>query len=201
MKTIAEFAIRRRWFVIAGWIVFVVGVQGIAAAMGGSAYKDTFSLPHTETATVANLLKHAGQDNQNGASGTMVIKNTNNAAFSGAPPQLQPALAKLCTSGDRVALIATPWQSIHCSDPSATGAGNPKLLNTANGSNTALVTITWQSNHYDQTLFKNVYESLKSLRSPSLQVEFTGNAFAGIGPAPVSVRSQRFRATTPAASP
>ena len=181
MKTIAEFAIRRRWFVIAGWIVFVVGVQGIAAAMGGSAYKDTFSLPHTETATVANLLKHAGQDNQNGASGTMVIKNTNNAAFSGAPPQLQPALAKLCTSGDRVALIATPWQSIHCSDPSATGAGNPKLLNTANGSNTALVTITWQSNHYDQTLFKNVYESLKSLRSPSLQVEFTGNAFAGIG--------------------
>jgi len=181
MKTIAEFAIRRRWFVIAGWLVLMIGAQGIAAAMGGSAYKDTFSLPHTETATVANLLKNAGQDNQNGASGTMVIKNTNNAAFSGAPPQLQPALAKLCTSGDRVALISTPWQSIHCSNPGAVGAGNPKLLNTAHGSNTALVTITWQSNHYDQTLFKNVYESLKSLRSSSLQVEFTGNAFAGIG--------------------
>ena len=181
MKTIAEFAIRRRWFVIAGWIVLVIGVQAIAAAMGGAAYKDTFSLPHTETATVANLLKNAGQDNQNGASGTMVIKNTNNAAFSGAPPQLQPALAKLCTSGDRVALISTPWQSIHCSNSSAVGPGNPKLLNTARGSNTALVTITWQSNHYDQTLFKNVYESLKSLRSTSLQVEFTGNAFAGIG--------------------
>ena len=181
MKTIAEFAIRRRWFVIAGWLVLMIGAQGIAAAMGGSAYKDTFSLPHTETATVANLLKNAGQDNQNGASGTMVIKNTNNAAFSGAPPQLQPALAKLCTSGDRVALISTPWQSIRCSNPGAVGAGNPKLLNTAHGSNTALVTITWQSNHYDQTLFKNVYESLKSLRSSSLQVEFTGNAFAGIG--------------------
>ena len=181
MKTIAEFAIRRRWFVIAGWLVLMIGAQGIAAAMGGSAYKDTFSLPHTETATVANLLKNAGQDNQNGASGTMVIKNKNNAAFSGAPPQLQPALAKLCTSGDRVALISTPWQSIHCSNPGAVGAGNPKLLNTAHGSNTALVTITWQSNHYDQTLFKNVYESLKSLRSSSLQVEFTGNAFAGIG--------------------
>src|SRR5215471_20993198 len=148
MKTIAEFAIRRRWFVIAGWLVLMIGAQGIAAAMGGSAYKDTFSLPHTETATVANLLKNAGQDNQNGASGTMVIKNTNNAAFSGAPPQLQPALAKLCASGDRVALISTPWQSIHCSNPGAVGAGNPKLLNTAHGSNTALVNITWQSNHY-----------------------------------------------------
>jgi putative drug exporter of the RND superfamily len=181
MKTLAEFAIRRRWFVIAGWIVLVIAAQGIAAAMGGAAYKDTFSLPHTETAAVANLLKDAGQDNQTGASGTVVIKNTNNAAFTGAPPQLQPALAKLCTSGDRVALISTPWQSIKCSNPDAVGPGNPKLLNSARGSDTALVTITWQSNLYDQTLFKNVYESLKSLRSSSLQVEFTGNAFAGIG--------------------
>jgi RND superfamily putative drug exporter len=181
MKTLAEFAIRRRWFVIAGWIVLVIAVQGIAAAMGGAAYKDTFSLPHTETATVANLLKDAGQDNRNGASGTVVIKNTNNAAFTGAPPQLQPALAKVCTSGDHVALISTPWQSISCSTPGAVGPGNPKLLNSARGSDTALVTITWQSNRYDQTLFKNVYESLKSLRSSSLQVEFTGNAFAGIG--------------------
>ncbi|MBO0883846.1 MAG: MMPL family transporter, partial [Mycobacterium sp.] len=49
------------------------------------------------------------------------------------------------------------------------------------GSNTGLITITWQSNRYDQTLFNNVYESLKPLRSSSLQVEFTGNAFAAIG--------------------
>ncbi|HEY2271669.1 MAG TPA: hypothetical protein VGH30_02765, partial [Jatrophihabitantaceae bacterium] len=64
MKTLAEFAIRRRWFVIVGWLVLVVAAQGIASAMGGAAYKDTFSLPHTETATVANLLKNAGLDNQ-----------------------------------------------------------------------------------------------------------------------------------------
>jgi RND superfamily putative drug exporter len=181
MKTIAEFAIRRRWFIIAGWIVLVIAAQGIASAMGGAAYKDTFSLPHTETATVANLLKHAGLDNRNGVSGTVVIKNTNNQAFSGAPPQLQPALTKVCTSGAHVALISTPWQSIDCSHPGAATAGDPRLLNTARGSNTALITISWQSNRYDQTLFNKVYESLKSLRSPSLQVEFTGNAFAGIG--------------------
>jgi len=181
MKSLAEFAIRRRWFVVAGWIVLIIVVQGIALAMGGPAYKDTFSLPHTETATVANLLKHAGLDNQNGVSGTVVVKNTNNAPFTSAPPQLQPALVKLCTSGDHVAFITTPWQSINCANAGAVSAGSPKLLNTARGSNTALVTITWQSNHYDQTLFSNVYESLKSLRTSSLQVEFTGNAFAAIG--------------------
>ena len=43
------------------------------------------------------------------------------------------------------------------------------------------MTISWQSDHFDQTLFKNVYDSLKTLRSSTLQVEFTGNAFAGIG--------------------
>jgi RND superfamily putative drug exporter len=181
MKTIAEFAIRRRWFVIAGWVVLIVAAQGIASAMGGAAYKDTFSLPHTETAAVATLLKDAGLSDRNGVTGTVVVKNNNDAAFAAAPPQLQPALLKLCGAGDHVALIATPWQSIDCSHGGAVSAGNAKLLNAARGSNTALITITWASNHYEPNSFKDVYDSLKSLRSPALQVEFTGNAFAGIG--------------------
>ena len=85
MKALAEFAIRRRWWVIAGWITFIVAAQGIAGAMGGAAYKDTFSLPHTETATVATLLKDAGLSNQNGVTGTVVVRNTDGAAFTGAP--------------------------------------------------------------------------------------------------------------------
>ncbi|HEY8300460.1 MAG TPA: efflux RND transporter permease subunit [Jatrophihabitans sp.] len=181
MKTIAEFAIRRRWFVIAGWLVLILAAQVIAGAMGGAAYKDTFSLPNTETASVAKLLKSAGLDNRNGVTGTMVVRNRDGSQFVGAPAPLKPALVKVCTSGNHVALISTPWQSIDCSHPDAVGAGNPKLLNTARGSNTALVTISWQSNHFDQTLFMNVYKALQSLRSSELQVEFTGNAFAGIG--------------------
>ena len=85
MKALAEFAIRRRWWVIAGWIALIIVAQGIAGAMGGAAYKDTFSLPHTETATVARLLKDAGLSNQNGVTGTVVVRNTDGAAFTGAP--------------------------------------------------------------------------------------------------------------------
>jgi RND superfamily putative drug exporter len=180
LKTVAEFAIRRRWFVLVGWIAVVILAQGIASALGGSAYHDTFSLPHTETASVAKLLKNAGLDNQNGVSGTVVLKDKR-GTFTAPPPQLEPALTKLCTSGDRVVLIASPWQSIDCSKGAAKSAGDPKLLNTARGSTTALVRITWQSNHFDQALFTHVYDSLKSLRSGSLQVEFTGTAFSGIG--------------------
>ncbi|ABW13043.1 MMPL domain protein [Parafrankia sp. EAN1pec] len=180
MKRIAELAVRRRWFVVVGWVVFIVAVQGIAGAMGGASYKDTFSLPHTETASVAKLLEDAGLNNQNGAPGTVVIKNES-GTLTEPPPKLKPALAEVCASGNHVALIASPWESIDCSKSDAEAPGNPQLLNSARGSTTALVTITWENDHYDAELFKNVYDQLKTLRSDSLQVEFTGNAFTGIG--------------------
>jgi len=180
VKGIAEFAVRRRWFVVAGWIAFVVVVQIIAGAMGGASYKDTFSLPHTETASVSDLLKDAGLNNQNGASGTAVLKNKS-GAFTAPPAQLQPTLTKLCAAGDRVAMIATPWQAIDCSKATDAGPGDPTLLNSAKGSTTALVTVTWEDGYYDAELFKGAYDELKTLRSDQLQVEFTGDAFQGIG--------------------
>ncbi|CAO5191781.1 putative drug exporter of the RND superfamily [Frankia sp. AiPs1] len=180
MKTIAEFAIRRRWLVIVGWLVVIVAAQGIAGAMGGSAYKDTFSLPHTETAKVADLLKAGNLDNRNGAVGTVVLKSRNGDLKS-EPSAVKPALIDLCASRDHVAFIATPWQSISCAESDKPTAGNPQLLNTARGSTTALVSITWENNHYEPELFKNAYDSLKKLDSNSLQAEFTGNAFSGIG--------------------
>ena len=181
MKAIANFAVRRRWLVVVGWIVLIIAAQGIAHAMGGSAYKDTYSLPNTETATVANLLKQAGLGDQNGVSGTVVIKNTDNAAFTAAPAGLEPALQKLCTSGNYVVLISSPWQSINCATPAARGPGDPELLNSGDGSDTALVVIQWADNHFEPSIFQNVYDSLKPLSSPALEVEFTGNAFAAVG--------------------
>ena len=148
MKTVANFAVKHRWWVIAGWLVFIVVAQGIAGALGGPSYKDTFSLPHTETAAVANVLKSAGLADQNGATGTVVLK-AKTGTLTAAPANLEPALVKLCTSGNEVAVVRTPWQSIDCSKGGTTGAGDPKLLNTANGSTTGLVNITWVSNHYD----------------------------------------------------
>ncbi|GAB2460818.1 MMPL family transporter [Jatrophihabitans fulvus] len=179
MKTIAEFAIRRRWLVLVGWLVLIVAVQGLASAAGGASYKDTFSLPDTETATVTQLLKDAKLENQTGASGTMVLKNEK-GAFTGAPASLSPALSKLCDAKIDVTLIATPWRSYSCAD-GKTGPGNPKLLNSGKDSSTALAIITWKSGQYDQSEFKKAYEQLKSLGTADLRVEFTGQAFQGIG--------------------
>ncbi len=182
MQKLARLAIQRRWLVIVAWLAFIVLAQGISASLGGANYKDTFSLPHTETASVAKVLKNAGLDSQNGASGTVVLK-AKTGSLQQAPPDLGATLAKLCTSGNQVATIRTPWQAIDCTKNGATSPGDQKLLNTDKGSTTGLVNITWRSNHYDQKLFTNVYDALKTLRSDNLQVEFTGNAFQNIGQA------------------
>jgi len=180
VEALAKFAVKRRWWVIGGWVLFIVLAQGIAGALGGASYKDTFSLPHTETAAVAKVLKNAGLANQNGATGTVVLK-AKTGTLASAPSAVEPALVKLCTAGHEVAAIRTPWQSIDCTKSAVVTAGDPKLLNTAKGSTTGLVDITWTSNHYDLKLFTGVFTDLETLRSSSLQVEFTGNAFQNEG--------------------
>jgi RND superfamily putative drug exporter len=182
MKTLANFAVKNRWLVVAGWIAFIVVAQGISGALGGPNYKDTFSLPHTETASVTKVLKSADLANQSGATGTVVLK-AKTGTLATAPPALAPALIKLCSAGHDVAGITTPWQTVDCTKNAGVTAGDPKLLNTANGSTTGLVDITWINNHYDLKLFTGVYNDLKTLRSSTLQVEFTGNAFQGVGQA------------------
>src|SRR6266496_5992330 len=182
MQKLARLAIQRRWLVIVAWLAFIVLAQGISASLGGANYKDTFSLPHTETASVAKVLKNAGLDSQTGATGTVVLK-AKSGTLPTEPAALEPALVKLCTSGNKVATIRTPWQAIDCTKNGAISPGDQKLLNTDKGSTTGLVNITWRSNHYDQKLFTNVYDALKTLRSDNLQVEFTGNAFQNIGQA------------------
>ena len=63
MQTLARFAVSRRWLVVAAWIAFIVTVQVLLSGAGGSAYKDDFKLPHTETDTVAQLLTASGLNN------------------------------------------------------------------------------------------------------------------------------------------
>ena len=180
MQKLARLAIQRRWLVIGAWLAFIVLAQGISGALGGANYKDTFSLPHTETASVAKVLKNAGLDNQNGATGTVVLKAKTGTSQS-APAGLAPALRQAVHVGQPGQHDSHSLAVDRLHQGGATTAGDPKLLNTAKGSTTGLVNITWTSNHYDQKLFTNVFNELKNLRSDALQVEFTGNAFQTIG--------------------
>ncbi|MDT4894576.1 MAG: hypothetical protein QOE97_3611 [Pseudonocardiales bacterium] len=181
MQTLARFAVHRRWFVIIGWIVFIVGAQFVASAAGGSTYKDVFTLPHTETQKVLDLLKANGQQSQTGQAGTVVVHARTGALDLTTPPaKLVPALQTLCGGGDHVATIASPWASIAC-DAAGTGAsrpGVPSLL--SSDRSTALVDIGWQGNQNALKNFTGVHDALRGLNDASTQYEFTGQAFENL---------------------
>ena len=174
MKTIARFAIDKRWYVIAGWIAFVALTQIITGGLGGSAYKDTFSLPGTETDKVVHLLDKAGHADQNGAirPGLSCTRGQGHWRRSRpGPTALSPPCAQ---STSEWSAWRPHGETVTCADGrTVTGAGQPTLLSA--DKTIAIADVTWKSANYDQKLFDGVYDQLSTLRSDALQVEFTGD--------------------------
>jgi RND superfamily putative drug exporter len=201
MQTIARFAVRRRWWVVGGWIAFIVLTQVVLGALGGSSYKDDFKLPHTETETVAKLLNSSGLDSQNGASGTMVL-HVNGGTVADAAGRVQPALRQLCSAGLGIGSVTSPYGPVTCGAASggaasggASGGGSGSGAGGSGGSDapgsvvTALVSadktigladINWTSPQPSIADITAVHDKLASLNGGNLQVEFTGNAFQAL---------------------
>jgi RND superfamily putative drug exporter len=190
MQTLARVAIRHRWWVIGMWLAFIAVAQLLAGAVGGATYKNVFTLPHTETQTVLDLLKASGQGGQAGQAGTVVVHaRTGELSATTPPAKLLPALRGLCDDGDHVAVMRSPWGTVNCAadgssqfvatTPSA-GQLNP-LMSTDD--RTALVAVTWQVNENDVGNFTGVYDSLDPLNGESVQYEFTGTAFSNLADA------------------
>ncbi len=155
--------------------------QGISGALGGPAYKDTFSLPHTETASVAKVLKNAGLAEPERRDRHRRLEGQDRGAH------LRASDGR--TRIDCVVLLRQPGRR----HPHAVAVDRLHEERRSHRRRSEAAqhcrridhriwsSITWTSNHYDQRLFKGVFDDLKTLRSSTLQVEFTGNAFQGQG--------------------
>ena len=56
MKSLARFAVRHRWYVLIVWILLFVGISAVSSSVG-SAYKNNFSLPNTNSILATKLLQ------------------------------------------------------------------------------------------------------------------------------------------------
>jgi RND superfamily putative drug exporter len=183
MQTLASFAIRRRWWVVAAWVIGIIAVQALSSAAGGAKYKDTFQLPHTETQTVSNLLKGAHLDAENFPSGTVVL-GAKQGTLASEPASLAPALATLCSDpAYHVSGVVTPWTTITCATGRATSAATPPArgadLIDAN-KDVAIVNVEFNLVQPGVAPPQKVYDTLKKLNSDSLEVAFTGNSFSAL---------------------
>ncbi|MCW2493422.1 MAG: putative integral rane export protein, partial [Frankiales bacterium] len=185
MQTIARFAVRRRWWVVAGWIAFIIGTQLLLSGLGGSNYKDDFKLPHTETDTVSKLLTRAGLDSRNGASGTMVL-HPRSGSVADYASTVQPALQKLCASNLGIASINSPYGVITCSSAaggsSGSGAGSAatQAALISQDKTVGIVEINWTAVNPNIANVQKVHDQLAPVGSDKLQVEFTGTAFEAL---------------------
>jgi RND superfamily putative drug exporter len=181
MQTLGRFAARYRWYVVAGWIVLIIGIQALASAAGGASYKDVFTLPHTETQTVLDLLKANGQSSSAGQVGTVVVHAKTGTLDPASPPaRLMTTLGNLCADGDHVASAVSPWGSVNCADPSPSVApppstGHSPYLSTDN--TVGLITVTWQYNQNDIGNFIGVHDKIAPLATANVGYEFTGGGF------------------------
>src|SRR5262249_28051210 len=64
---------RRRWAVLGGWVVVLVGLVVLNATVGGK-YLDRFELPGSESQAATDLLASHGFDARTGASGQLVFR-------------------------------------------------------------------------------------------------------------------------------
>ena len=180
MDRLARLAVRRRWYVVGGWILFIVGVQAVLAGLGGSNYRDDFKLPRTETQTVAELLSAAGLDSQNGASGTMVL-HARAGTIADYAARVQPALRELCGGGFGIASANSPYGPISCGSAAGAGSGGADpaaaAAQVSKDGTIAVVDLNWAEQQPTIAQITGVHDDLTALNSADLQVEFTGNAF------------------------
>ena len=75
MKSLARFAVRRRWVMLAIWLVAAIGINAAAQNLG-SAYSNSFSLPGTNSIHALNLLESAQVRGAAGDTGEIVFHAT-----------------------------------------------------------------------------------------------------------------------------
>ncbi len=73
LTRLARTSYRRRWAVLGGWVVVLVGLVVLNATVGGK-YLDKFALPGSESQAAVDLLASHGFDARTGASGQLVFQ-------------------------------------------------------------------------------------------------------------------------------
>src|SRR5689334_5117189 len=73
MRGLAEFCYSRRWFVLVGWILLLVGLYGLSVALGGK-FRTEFELPNSESARALQLMEERGSTSRTGFSGQVVFE-------------------------------------------------------------------------------------------------------------------------------
>src|SRR5215208_545321 len=163
MQALARWCFRRKWIVLAIWVVSLFVLGGLSASVG-SGYTDSFSLPGTESTTALNLLT----DNFNSES-----TDTNQAVFAAddvtdpaTKARIEETLKKI-EDGPHVERVDSPF---------AEGAGDRQI---AKNGKVAFANVHMDGEQPIADVPKSAYEKLiataEGARGDGLRVELGGS--------------------------
>ena len=161
MKSLARLSFRRRWIVLALWIVLFLGIN-VAASSLGSAYSNSFSLPGTNS-THALALLQSGFQSKAGDVDQIVFQATSGTIASH-QQQIDSVVAKISKLPD-VANVVSPF------------AGGPFQIDKDGKIAYAVVYFAKSAHKLTNPKIKAVETVGATARSSSLNVQFGGDAF------------------------
>ncbi|NUP40094.1 MAG: MMPL family transporter [Streptomyces sp.] len=167
VAALARWCFRHKWLVILLWVAALLGV-GTAGKIAGNTYSNVFSLPHTESAKVLDLLDQAVHD-QSGEADTVVWHvESGSVNDPSVRARIAPMLDKIRHQKD-VGQVASPY------DP----AGARQI---SKDGRTAYARVTYDvlGSKLSEAQVHDLVDTAHAARADGLKVEVGGNIVAQI---------------------
>src|SRR5664280_308438 len=165
MQSVARFAYRRRWLILALWIVLFLGMNALSQSFG-TAYADTFNLPGTNSTHALSLLQHNFKA-KSGDVDEIVFQATSGTIASHKAAIL--AMDKRVANVSSVASVISPFVG-----GSFQTSKNDKIA-------FSVVYFFKQGYKLKSAQIQPVENAGITARSSTLNVQFAGNAFEQLG--------------------
>jgi putative drug exporter of the RND superfamily len=174
MASLARWCFRHRLVVVGLWLGLLIGL-GVVTASAGTRYSNAFTLPGTDSSKALSLLS-ANFHGQAGDVDTVVIRTSTGSVTDPSVEQPVTAMLAKIAAMPGVGAVKSPYAS----------AGSTPQISADKSIAYASITFTKQSSGVDKAVVQRIVDSGAALRSPTLQVEFGGNAIEQLNGSPTS---------------
>ncbi|HTC67954.1 MAG TPA: MMPL family transporter [Acidothermaceae bacterium] len=174
MAALARWCFRHRLVVVGIWLGLLIGL-GVVTSSAGTRYSNAFTLPGTDSSKALSLLS-ANFHGQAGDVDTVVIRTSTGSVNDPSVEQPVTSMLTKIAAMPGVGAVKSPY----------TSAGSTPQISANKSIAYASITFTKQSSGVDKAVVQRIVDTGAALRSPTLQVEFGGNAIEQLNGSPTS---------------
>jgi RND superfamily putative drug exporter len=164
LERVARFCYRKRWLIVAIWIVALLALN-FGAKAAGSAANDRLSPPPSDSQKAQQLLQQTFAA-QSGASGEVVFKTAAGVDDPAVKARIEQVLSRISTLGPSVAAIASPY-----------GPRGARQISSDRHIAFAEIDFAFSSDRPPKGVVDKIATAARAANEPGLQVELAGEAF------------------------